>query len=333
MRAMVLKEPGRPLEEVERSGPAPGPDEVRIRVRACGVCRTDLHIVDGELTEPSLPLIPGHQIVGEVVERGSGVESLEEGQRVGVPWLGWTCGECWYCRHDMENLCDRAEFTGYDRDGGFAEETVADARYAFPLPGGAGDLQVAPLLCAGLIGYRAYRMAVETAGEVTRIGLYGFGSAAHILAQVAGHDGRDVFAFTRPGDEEGQTFARQLGAVWAGPSDEEPPEPMDAAIIFAPVGPLVPAALRAVRKAGAVVCAGIHMSEIPAFPYDILWEERVIRSVANLERRDAREFLELAPRVPVNTEVHTYDLGEANGALDDLREGRFSGSAVLDLAP
>lgn len=301
-------------------------------MRACGVCRTDLHIVDGELTEPSLPLIPGHQVVGEVVEVGGDVRDLEVAQRVGVPWLGWTCGECWYCRHDMENLCERAEFTGYDRDGGFAEEMVADARYAFPLPDGASDLQLAPLLCAGLIGYRAYRMAVETAGEVRRLGLYGFGSAAHILAQVARHDGRAVFAFTRPGDHDGQAFALTQGAAWAGPSDAPPPEPLDAAIIFAPVGPLVPAALRAVRKAGTVVCAGIHMSEIPAFPYEILWEERVVRSVANLERRDAREFLQLAPQVPVQTEVHTYGLGDANQALDDLRAGRFSGSAVLDVA-
>lgn len=288
--------------------------------------------MDGELTRPSLPLIPGHQIVGEVVELGGGVQDLEVGQRVGVPWLGWTCGECWYCRHDMENLCERAEFTGYDRDGGFAGETVADARYAFPLPGEGSDLQLAPLLCAGLIGYRAYRMAVEARGGVKRLGLYGFGSAAHILAQVARHDGRDVFAFTRSGDDQGQAFARGLGAAWAGGSDELPPEPLDAAIIFAPVGSLVPAALRAVRKAGAVVCAGIHMSEIPGFPYDILWEERVVRSVANLERRDAREFLELAPKVPVQTEVHTYRLEEANRALDDLRAGRFSGSAVLDVS-
>ena len=266
MRAMVLKEPGQPLERVERPEPEPGPGEVRIQIRACGVCRTDLHILDGELNDPSLPLIPGHQIVGEVAECGPGVESLAVGQRVGVPWLGWTCGVCWYCRHDMENLCDRAEFTGYSRDGGFAEQTVADARYAFPLSGDAGDLQVAPLLCAGLIGYRAYRMAVETRGPVRRLGLFGFGSAAHILALVAEHDDREVYAFTRPGDEEGQAFARQLGAVWAGPSDQRPPRELDAAIIFAPAGPLVPAALRAVRKAGAVVSAGIHMSEVPAVP-------------------------------------------------------------------
>lgn len=295
------------------------------------MCRTDLHIVDGELTEPNLPLIPGHQIVGVVVERGDGVESLATGDRVGVPWLGWTCGECWYCRHGMENLCERAEFTGYHRDGGFAEETVADARYAFPLPGDEPDLQLAPLLCAGLIGYRSYRTALESAGEVSRLGLYGFGSAAHILAQVAVDAGRDVYAFTRPGDADGQAFARDLGCVWAGPSDEPPPATLDAAIIFAPVGSLVPAALRAVRKAGAVVCAGIHMSEIPAFPYEILWEERVLRSVANLERRDAEEFLALAGDVPVRIEVHAYPLEEANRALDELREGAFEGSAVLEV--
>ena len=331
MRAMVLREAEQPLELEDRPPPEPGAGEVRIRVRACGVCRTDLHIVDGDLTDPNLPLVPGHQIVGEVVEVGAGVADLAPGDRVGVPWLGWTCGECWYCTHDMENLCERAGFTGYHRDGGFAGETVADARYAFPLPGDEPDLQIAPLLCAGLIGYRSYRMALETAGDVRRLGLYGFGSAAHIIAQVAQHEARDVYAFTRPGDNEGQTFARELGAVWAGPSDERPPEPLDAAIIFAPVGPLVPAALKAVRKAGAVVCAGIHMSEIPAFSYDILWEERVVRSVANLERRDAEEFLALAPEVPVRTQVHTYALDELNEALDDLREGRFDGSAVIDM--
>lgn len=332
MRAMVLEATGQPLELAERPAPDPGPGEVRIRVRACGVCRTDLHIVDGELSDASLPLIPGHQIVGEVVEQGEGVSELSVGDRVGVPWLGWTCGECWYCRHDMENLCERAEFTGYHRDGGFAEQAVADARYAFPLPGDEPDLQAAPLLCAGLIGYRAYRIALETADPVDRLGLYGFGSAAHILAQVAGHQDRAVYAFTRPGDERGQAFARELGAVWAGPSDAPPPDTLDAAIIFAPVGALVPAALRAVRKAGAVVCAGIHMSEIPAFDYDILWEERVLRSVANLERRDAGALLEVAREVPVRTEVHTYALADVNEALGDLREGRFDGSAVIDVS-
>jgi propanol-preferring alcohol dehydrogenase len=331
MQAMVLEQANQPLELTDRPAPEPGAGEVRIGVRACGVCRTDLHIVDGDLTEPNLPLIPGHQIVGEVLEAGAGVETLAVGDRVGVPWLGWTCGECWYCTHEMENLCERAEFTGYHRDGGFAEETVADARYAFPLPGDEPDLQIAPLLCAGLIGYRSYRMALATAGQVRRLGLYGFGSAAHIIAQVGGHEGREVYAFTRPGDHQGQMFARQLGAAWAGPSDERPPELLDAAIIFAPVGPLVPAALKAVRKGGAVVCAGIHMTEIPSFSYDILWEERVLRSVANLERRDAEEFLALAPDVPVRTEVHTYGLDEVNQALDDLREGRFDGSAVIDL--
>jgi propanol-preferring alcohol dehydrogenase len=332
MQAMVLNAARQPLERIERSAPEPASGEVRIRVRACGVSRTHRPTVAGEPTAPALPLIPGHQVVGEVVEVGADVRDLEVGQQVGVPWLGWTCGECWYCRRDMENLCERAEFTGYDRDGGFAEEMVADARYAFPLPGGASGLQLAPLLCAGLIGYRAYRMAAEVPGGLQRLGLYGFGSAAHILAQVARHDGRAVFAFTRPGDLDGQAFAREQGAAWAGASDAPPPEPLDAAIIFAPVGPLVPAALRAVRKAGAVVCAGIHMSEIPAFPYDILWEERVVRSVANLERRDAREFLELAPKVPVQTEVRTYGMADANRALDDLRAGRFTGSAVLDVA-
>lgn len=331
MRAMELEEPNQPMELSERPAPEPGPGEVRIRVSACGVCRTDLHIVDGELTAPSLPLIPGHQIVGEVVERGGEVEDLEVGERVGVPWLGWTCGECWYCTHAMENLCERAEFTGFHRDGGFVEETVADARYAFPLPGDEPDLQIAPLLCAGLIGYRSYRMAVETAEPVRRLGLYGFGAAAHILAQVARHDDRAVYAFTRPGDDAGQAFARELGAVWAGPSDAPPPDPLDAAIIFAPVGPLVPAALRAVRKAGAVVCAGIHMSEIPAFSYDILWEERVVRSVANLERQDAVALLSLAPDVPIRTEIHTYPLSEANRALDDLRAGAFEGAAVIEV--
>ena len=285
--------------------------------------------MDGELEHPNLPLVPGHQVVGEVVEVGEGVEDLSEGDRVGVPWLGWTCGECFQCRAGRENLCERARFTGYDIDGGFADEAVADARFAFRLPDGAADVAMAPLLCAGLIGYRAYRIARETAGQLRRVGLYGFGSAAHLLAQVAIHEEREVFAFTRPGDAAGQEFARDLGAVWAGGSDDAPPEPLDAALIFAPVGSLVPAALRAVRPAGAVVCAGIHMSEIPGFPYADLWEERVLRSVANLERRDAEEFLQLAPRVPVRARVHRYDLGQANRALEDLREGRFEGSAVL----
>jgi propanol-preferring alcohol dehydrogenase len=288
-------------------------------VRACGVCRTDLHIVDGELTRPKLPLVLGHQIVAEVVG---------EDRRVGVPWLGWTDGECRYCRAGLENLCDRAAFTGYDRDGGYAELTVADERFCLPLPSDYPDLQAAPLLCAGLIGYRALRLA----GDPDGVGLYGFGASAHIIAQVAKHEGRRVFAFTRPGDEEGQEFARSLGADWAGGSDEPPPEELDAAIIFAPVGALVPAALRAVRKAGAVVCAGIHMSDIPSFAYDLLYGERVVRSVANLTRRDGEEFLALAPQVPVRTEVEVFALEQADEALERLRSGRIRGAAVLHLA-
>ena len=311
------------VEDVEEPEVTEG--TVKVRVRACGVCRTDLHIVDGELTDPALPLVPGHQIVGEVVERGPGVQDLREGQRVGIPWLGWTCGECGHCREGRENLCERARFTGYDRDGGFAEEAVADARYAFPLPKEYEDVQVAPLLCAGLIGYRAYRMT----GEAPRLGLYGFGAAAHVLAQLALHDGRQVFALTRPGDDAGQAFARELGAVWAGSSDEAPPVALDAAILFAPVGALVPAALSAVRPGGVVVCAGIHMSDIPSFPYRLLWGERVLRSVANLERRDGEEFLRRAPEVPIRTRVHVYGLEAVNRALDDLREGRFEGAAVV----
>jgi propanol-preferring alcohol dehydrogenase len=328
---MVLKEPGRALELETRSGRAPGPGEVRIRVRSCGVCRTDLHILDGELTDPSLPVVPGHQIVGEVVAVGKGVEGLEPGRRVGVPWLGWTCGECEHCRAGRENLCRNARFTGYHVDGGFADETVADARFTFPLPDGLSDTEVAPLLCAGLIGYRSYRMALDSAGEVGRLGLYGFGAAAHILAQLAVHEGRHVFAFTRPGDTEGQAFARELGASWAGPSDAQPPEALDAAILFAPVGGLVPIALRAVRPGGAVVCAGIHMTDIPSFPYADLWGERVLRSVANLERRDAAEFLALLDRVPIRTRVRRYALEEVNQALEDLREGRFEGAAVVEV--
>lgn len=286
--------------------------------------------MDGELTGPALPLVPGHQIVGEVTELGPEVDGFEIGQRVGVPWLGWTCGACEFCRRGQENLCDHARFTGYHLDGGFAEEAVADARYAFPLPADYPDHQAAPLLCAGLIGYRAYRMAIETAGEVRRLGLYGFGAAAHLLVQIARHHGREVYAFTRPGDVRAQEHARSLGAVWAGASDAPPPDLLDAAILFAPVGDLVPAALRAVRKAGAVVCGGIHMSDLPSFPYEILWGERVVRSVANLERRDAEELLDLAPRVPVRTDVHVYGLEGVNQALDDLRAGRFEGAAVID---
>nr|WP_287426355.1 zinc-dependent alcohol dehydrogenase family protein [Thermomicrobium sp.] len=322
---MVLERPGQPLVLQELPVPEPGPGQVLLRIRACGVCRTDLHIVAGELPGPKLPLVLGHQIVGEVVRAGPGANRFVPGQRVGVPWLGWTCGECRYCRSGRENLCDRARFTGYTLDGGFAEYTVADERYCFPIPAGYPDEQAAPLLCAGLIGYRALRFA----GEAQRLGFYGFGAAAHILTQVAVWQGRTVYAFTRPGDLESQVFARELGAVWAGGSDESPPEQLEAALIFAPVGALVPQALRAVEKGGIVVCAGIHMSDIPSFPYAWLWEERVIRSVANLTRQDGEAFLSLAPRVPVRTAVQLYRLEEANRALDDLRHGRIRGAAVL----
>jgi propanol-preferring alcohol dehydrogenase len=322
---MVLERPGQPLVLQELPVPEPGPGQVLLRIRACGVCRTDLHIVAGELPGPKLPLVLGHQIVGEVVRAGPGANRFVPGQRVGVPWLGWTCGECRYCRSGRENLCDRARFTGYTLDGGFAEYTVADERYCFPIPAGYPDEQAAPLLCAGLIGYRALRFA----GEAQRLGFYGFGAAAHILAQVAVWQGRTVYAFTRPGDLESQVFARELGAVWAGGSDESPPEQLEAALIFAPVGALIPQALRAVEKGGIVVCAGIHMSDIPSFPYAWLWEERVIRSVANLTRQDGEAFLSLAPRVPVRTAVQLYRLEEANRALDDLRHGRIRGAAVL----
>ncbi|HEY3418445.1 MAG TPA: zinc-dependent alcohol dehydrogenase family protein, partial [Armatimonadota bacterium] len=304
MRAMVLEAQQQPLRLLDMSDPVPGPGQVLLRVRACGVCRTDLHIVDGELPDPKLPLIPGHQIVGIVSGRGEEATRFQEGDRVGVPWLGWTDDTCRYCRSGRENLCDHARFTGYQIDGGFAEQCVADERYAFPIPAGYPDLKAAPLLCAGLIGFRAYRLA----GEAERLGFYGFGSAAHILTQIAVHQGREVFAFTSPGDTAHQEFARRLGASWAGGSDEPSPVPLDAAIIFAPVGALVPAALRAVAKGGVVVTAGIHMSDIPAFPYGILWEERVLRSVANLTRQDAEEFLALSPQVPVHTEVTSYPL-------------------------
>jgi propanol-preferring alcohol dehydrogenase len=319
MRAMVLDAPRTPLREAEVAEPAPAAGELLLRVRACAVCRTDLHIVDGELTRPKLPLVPGHMIVADVVG---------EKRRVGVPWLGWTDGDCRYCRAGLENLCERAQFTGYDRDGGFAEYTVADERFCFALPDGYSDLDVAPLLCSGLIGYRALRLT----GDAERLGLYGFGASAHIIVQVALHQGRRVFAFTRPGDVEGQEFARGLGAAWAGGSDEASPEEVDAAIIFAPVGALVPAALRAVRKAGIVVCAGIHMSDIPSFSYGLLWGERVVRSVANLTRRDGEEFLALAPRIPVRTQVRSFALEHANEALEHLRRGEVHGSAVLHLA-
>jgi len=328
VRAMILERPGQPLVLRELPIPEPGPGQVLLRVRACGVCRTDLHIVDGELPNPKLPLILGHQIVGEVVQKGPGAERYQIGQRVGVPWLGWTCGECRFCQSGRENLCDRARFTGYTLDGGYAEYVVADERYCFPIPDDYPDEQAAPLLCAGLIGYRALRFAVGA----RRLGFYGFGAAAHILTQVAVWQGRAVYAFTRPGDVEGQAFARSLGAVWAGGSDEFPPEPLEAALIFAPVGALVPQALRAVEKGGVVVCAGIHMSDIPSFPYALLWEERVVRSVANLTRQDGEEFLQLAPQVPVRTQVQLYPLSDANQALEDLRTGRVRGAAVLAIS-
>jgi len=323
---MVLHAQREPLRLEDIDTPRPSAGEVLLKVRACGICRTDLHVRDGDLEEPSLPLVMGHQIVGEVVELGEGVDGFSAGDRVGVPWLGSTCGHCRYCRMDRENLCDNAEFTGYDRNGGFAEFTVADADFCFPIPDGFDDLQAAPLLCAGLIGYRSWRMIGE---DVERVGFYGFGSSAHILAQVAGHFGKEVYAFTRPGDDEGADFARSLGATWAGGSDETPPEELDAAIIFAPVGGLVPTALRHVRKGANVVCAGIHMSDIPSFRYEILWGERVVRSVANLTRQDGVEFLELAPKVPIRTEVTTFALEEANEALEALRNGDFEGSGVL----
>jgi alcohol dehydrogenase, propanol-preferring len=325
MRAMVLHRAGERLREEEVPVPAAAPGQLLLRVRACAVCRTDLHVVDGELPEPKLPLIPGHEIVGEVVEIGEGVEGFAVGDRVGVPWLGWTCGECSYCLSQRENLCLRARFTGYTLDGGYAEHAVADARFCFPLPAAYADAEAAPLLCAGLIGYRSLRMA----GDAERLGIYGFGAAAHIVAQVARHQGRRVFAFTRPGDLDAQEFARELGAEWAGASDEAAPEPLDAAIIFAPVGALVPAALRAVAPGGTVVCGGIHMSDVPAFPYDLLWGERTLRSVANLTRADGREFLALAPSVPVRTEVEVFPLADANLALARLREGELRGAAVL----
>jgi propanol-preferring alcohol dehydrogenase len=305
--------------------PKPAAGQVLIAVKACAVCRTDLHIVDGELASPKLPLVPGHEIVGTVIEKGSEVDRFQIGDRVGVPWLGWTCGACQYCTSGRENLCDRARFTGYQIDGGYAELTLADQRYCFAIPNIFGDVAAAPLLCAGLIGYRSFRFA----GEGERIGIYGFGAAAHIVAQVARFEGRQVFAFTRPGDQKAQDFARRLGAVWAGGSDEAPPEPLDAALIFAPVGALVPAALKATKKGGTVVCGGIHMSDIPQMPYALLWEERVVRSVANLTRHDAEEFLALAPKAGVTTVTRRYPLADANRALADLRAGKLEGAAVL----
>jgi len=327
MRAMLLDAPRRPLRAADTPIPEPGPGQVLLAVNACGVCRTDVHVFDGELPNPKLPLILGHQIVGTVAQVGAGVDRFTRGQRVGVPWLGWSCGECRYCRAGRENLCDRARFTGYQIDGGYAEYSVADARFAFPIPEAYTDLQAAPLLCAGLIGYRS----LLAAGDAQRLGLYGFGAAAHIVTQVARYQGRRVFAFTRAGDTDAQQFSRRLGAEWAGASDAQPPEPLDAAIIFAPVGALVPAALRAVAKGGTVVCAGIHMSDIPSFPYEILWGERVVRSVANLTRKDGEEFLALAPRVPVRTEIVPYPLERANEALERLRGGKVKGAAVLEV--
>jgi propanol-preferring alcohol dehydrogenase len=325
VRAMVLDRPRTPLVMRERPVPVPAAGEILIEISACGVCRTDLHVVDGDLPDSKLPIVPGHEIVGRVAACGAGVSGLAVGARVGVPWLGATCGTCPYCCDGRENLCDRPLFTGYTRDGGFATHTVADARYCFALPEDADVAALAPLMCAGLIGWRSYRMA----GTGESLGIYGFGAAAHILAQVAIWQGRRVYAFTRPGDDDAQHFARGLGAVWAGGSEEAPPEQLDAAIIFAPVGALVPAALRAVKKGGRVVCGGIHMSDIPAFPYRILWEERQIVSVANLTREDAREFLRVAPQAGVKTAVTRYPLAQANEALADLREGRLQGAAVL----
>ena len=329
MHAMVLNRIGAPLEWTERPDPLPGPGEIRLKVAACGVCRTDLHVVDGELPHPRLPIIPGHEIVGRIDSIGPGVDGLEIGERVGVPWLGHSCQKCAYCAGGHENLCDEPQFTGFSRDGGYATLAVADARFAFPLGESGADAALAPLLCAGLIGWRAFKIAGRSAGRIERLGLYGFGAAAHILAQVAAKQGHDVFAFTQPGDAATQDFARKIGAVWAGGSDEAPPLPLDAAIIFAPVGGLVPLALKAVRKGGAAVCAGIHMSDIPSFPYSILWEERQLVSVANLTRRDGLEFLRLAPQLGVETTTRLYPLAQANVALADLRAGAFDGAAVL----
>jgi propanol-preferring alcohol dehydrogenase len=327
MRAMILEQPKAPLVLREAPVPRVGLAQILLRVAACGVCRTDLHIADGELTDPKLPLILGHEIVGRVVEVGEDVDEFSPGDRVGVPWLGWTDGSCRYCEKGLENLCENARFTGYTIDGGFAEYALADARYAFRIPDAYDDLRAAPLLCAGLIGYRAYRMI----GDARRIGLYGFGAAAHILAQVARHDGRNVYAFTKPGDANGQDFARRLGAVWAGDSTARPPDPLDAAILFAPVGALVVEALKSVDRGGTVVCAGIHMSDVPAFPYRLLWEERTIRSLANLTREDGAAFLHAAAQVPIETTVTPFPLGQADVALSAIRDGKIEGAAVLSI--
>ena len=325
MRAMILDRPGTQLRLVDLPLPAPGMRDLLLKGEACGVCRTDLHLIDGELPAPLLPVIPGHEIVGRVAATGSAVSNFRIGQRVGVPWLGWSCGKCGFCAGDRENLCDAARFTGYQIDGGYAEYTVADARYCFPLEDAGDAASLAPLLCAGLIGYRALRLA----GDARRVGIYGFGAAAHIIAQVLRFQGREVYAFTRPGDRESQEFARRLGATWAGGSEQEPPQRLGAALIFAPAGTLVPAALRQLEKGGCVVCAGIHMSDIPAFPYALLWGERRVCSVANLTRRDGTEFLGLAPQVPIRTEVIRFPLGQANDAVRQLRQGEFQGAAVL----
>src|SRR5919106_2868849 len=325
MRGMLFEKPGKPLRLSEFARPTPAPGQVLIRVHACAVCRTDLHVLDGELAYPKLPLVPGHEIVGIVEQLGAGSARFKIGDRVGVPWLGWTCGECSYCRNGQENLCDRAKFTGYTLDGGYAEFTVADQRFCFPIPDSYSDAEAAPLLCAGLIGYRS----LVKSGNGKRLGIYGFGAAAHIVAQVAKYQRREIYAFTRPGDQKAWEFALNLGAVWAGGSNQLPPEQLDAAIIFAPVGLLVPQALRVIRKGGRVVCGGIHMSDIPSFPYSILWEERSICSVANLTRRDGEEFMTLAPKVPVRTEIETFPLEEANEALHQLHAGKIRGAAVL----
>lgn len=325
MRAMILDAPRTALRLADLPQPAPGPGQILLQVEACGVCRTDLHLIDGELPEPRLPIIPGHEIVGRVAALGDDVAGFVPGQRIGVPWLGWTCGRCAFCHAGQENLCDSALFTGYQIHGGYADYTVADQRFCFPLPEGQPATELAPLLCAGLIGYRALSMA----GDAQRIGIYGFGAAAHILAQVLTYQGRPFYAFTRDGDKESQDFARHLGAAWAGDCSKGVPEPLDAALIFAPAGELVPAALRQVRKGGTVVCAGIHMSQIPAFPYEILWGERVLRSVANLTREDGARFLDIVAQTPIRTHVRPYPLEQANAALDDLRHGRFQGAAVL----
>ncbi len=326
MRAMILEKPGAPLQLLEKPDPVPGKGEVLVKISACGVCRTDLHVVDGDLTEPKLPIIPGHEIVGTISALGEGVDNFNLGERVGIPWLGRTCGCCFYCESGAENLCDDPGFTGYQIDGGFADVTVADARFCFPIGGDYLDAELAPWLCAGLIGYRSLSMAGSNSG---RIGIYGFGAAAHIVTQVARYQDREVYAFTSPGDRAAQEFALEMGAVWAGDSDRSSPNELDAAIIFAPVGPLVPTALRAVRKGGIVVCGGIHMSDIPSFPYNILWGERVLRSVANLTRQDAIEFLELAPKIPIRTRIEEFALEDANLALEALRSGNLTGAAVL----